>query len=454
MLPNRPTTLFSSLFLDHDFNTYTLPTATRSAHPQPPEPGLARRGARVLEKYDAAAVGEVNNQKERRSLISGYAQVGIAEKAVEVFSTKKDFDCRSDVFIYNSVLPVMVQKQVLLLAIAVYNQMLKLNCHSNVTTYSILIDGLCKNGITKDAFQLFDEMTRRGERLDESLKLLNLKKERGQCPDVITYNALLNGFCKFGRVDEAYGLLETFEKDAYDLGLHGYSCLIDDAGRVKEALKLFYEMTERNLVPDTYCYNALIKGFCGLGLLDMAQSLRLEISKNGCFPDACTYTILICGMCRNGLVGEEKQIFKEMEIGEGRNPSLFLRLSQGANQVLDKASLQTMAKSINGAFKLFKDLQLKGLSPDSVTYGTLIDGLQRLDTEADAFGVFDQMERNGCMPSFTVYKSLMTCLCRKNKISLAFSLWLKYLRNLSGSEEEAIKAVEEHFEKGEVEKAI
>nr|POE98340.1 pentatricopeptide repeat-containing protein [Quercus suber] len=359
--------------------------------------------------------------------LTWYAQVGIAEKAVEVFSTKKDFDCRSDVFIYNSVLPVMVQKQVLLLAIAVYNQMLKLNCHSNVTTYSILIEGLCKNG----------------ERLDEALKLLNSMKERGQCPDVITYNALLNGFCKFGRVDEAYGLLETFEKDAYDLGLHGYSCLIDDAGRVKEALKLFYEMTERNLVPDTYCYNALIKGFCGLGLLDMAQSIRLEISKNGCFPDAYTYTILICGMCRNGLVGEEKQIFKEMEIGEGRNPSLFLRLSQGANQ----------AKSINGAFKLFKDLQLKGLSPDSVTY-FLIDGLQRLDREADAFRVFDQMERNGCMPSFTVYKSLMTCLCRKNKISLAFSLWLKYLRNLTGSEEEAIKAVEEHFEKGEVEKAI
>ena len=67
--------------------------------------------------------------------------MGIAEKAVEVFSTKKGFDCKSDVFIYNSVLHVMVQKQVVLLALAVYNKMLKLNCHSNVTTYSILIEG-------------------------------------------------------------------------------------------------------------------------------------------------------------------------------------------------------------------------------------------------------------------------------------------------------------------------
>ena len=105
--------------------------------------------------------------------------MGIAEKAVEVFSTKKDFDFKSDVFIYNSVLHVMVQKQVLLLALAVYNKMLKLNCHSNVTTYSILIEGLCKNGNTKDAFQLFDEMTR-----------------RGILPNEITYTIILAGLCQ------------------------------------------------------------------------------------------------------------------------------------------------------------------------------------------------------------------------------------------------------------------
>ena len=58
--------------------------------------------------------------------------MGFAEKAVEVFSTVKDFDCKPDVFTYNSVLHVMVQKQVFLLALAVYNQMLKLNCNPNV----------------------------------------------------------------------------------------------------------------------------------------------------------------------------------------------------------------------------------------------------------------------------------------------------------------------------------
>ncbi|CAL5351929.1 unnamed protein product [Camellia sinensis] len=517
-------------------------------------------------------------------LISGYWKLRMAEKAVEAFGRMKDFDCKPDLHTYNMILHVMVEKEVILLALAVYNVMLKSNCAPNCATYSILIDGLCKSGKTQDALKLFDEMTQRGippnritftviisglcksKRADEAHRLFNTMKRSGCSPDTITYNALLNGFCKLGKVDEAFMLCSSFKKEGYALGINGYSCLIDglfrarryneahdlfqkmseeniipdlvlytimirglaEAGKVKDALKLLRVMTEKGVAPDTHGYNTLIKGFCDMGLLDQARSLKLEISKQDLFPDTCTYTILICGMCRNGLVGEAREIFNEMEkvgcfpsvvtfnalidglckdgdldeahllfykMEIGRNPSLFLRLSQGTDRVLDSASLQTMvaklcdsglilkaykllmqladsgvlpnittynilingfskARNINGAFKLFKELQLKGHSPDSVTYGTLIDGLQRVDREEDAFGVFDQMKKNGCMPSSAVYKSLMTWSCRKKKISVAFSIWLKYLRSLPGRDEEAIKVAEEHFEKGELEKAV
>lgn len=44
---------------------------------------------------------------------------------------------------------------------------------------------------------------------------------------------LLNGFCKLGRIDEAYGILETFEKDGCDLAVNEYSCLIDGLFKAK-----------------------------------------------------------------------------------------------------------------------------------------------------------------------------------------------------------------------------
>lgn len=186
-------------------------------------------------------------------------------------------------------------------------------------------------------------------------------------------------------------------------------------------------------------------------------------------------------------------MFYKMEIG--KNPSLFLRLSQGADRVLDSVSLQKMIEKlcetgkihkaykllmqladcgfvpnivtynilinglcksglINGALKLFQELQVKGHFPDSITYGTLIDGLQRVGRVDESFKLFDQMSKNGCMPSAEVYKSLMTWSCRRGQISIAFSLWFQYLRNHAFRDGEVIGLIEEHLEKGDLEKVV
>ncbi|KAL2922515.1 hypothetical protein RDABS01_014006 [Bienertia sinuspersici] len=517
-------------------------------------------------------------------LISCYWKVGKAEKAVESFGKMKDFNCKPNVYTYNAILYIMVQKQVLLLALCVYNQMLKLNCSPNVATYSILIDCLCKSGRIEDALTLFDEMTQSGispnnityttvlsglciaNRIYDAQVLLNKMTNSGCPPDSITCNAMLSGVCKAGKIDDALRLLKYFENQGYTPGINSYSCLIDGlfkagrrqeanlwyhklreanitpdlvlytimirgfsaAGKVKDAWNLVKEMTERGVVPDTQCYNTLIKGFCDMGLLEDAQSLKLEISENNCFPSTCTYTILICGFCRNGMLGEAKQIFEEMEkagcfpsvvtfnalidglckSGEleearlmfykmeiGRNPSLFLRLSQGTDRALDKESLQNliarlcdsglylkayrlltkladngvlpntttynilingMCKSwnINAAFKLLKELQLKGQYPDCVTYGTLIDGLYRVERDEEAISLLNDMMKNGCPPNSNVYKTIMTWSTRRRKVSMSFGLWLDYLRSLKNRDDDKIKLIAEHFERGELEEAI
>lgn len=517
-------------------------------------------------------------------LVLGYWKAGNVEKAIESFGKMKEFDCKPDVYAYNAILYVIVQKELLLLAFAVYNKMLKLSCCPNIATYSILLQGLCKSGKMQDALELFDEMTERGispnsitytivlsglchaKRACDAEMLLNNMKSNGCHPDEITFNAVLAGFFKSAKIDEAFVLLNSFLNQGYALGINGYSCLIDglfrarrfgeankwfhklckknispdvvlytimirgfcEAGQVIDALNLLQEMTDRGVVADTQCYNALIKGLCDVGLLDDAKSLKLEISKNNCFPNTSTYTILICGMCRKGLVGEAKQIFQEMEklgcfpsvvtfnalinglckAGElkeacllfcemelGRNPSLILRLSQGTEGALDSASLPNLVTGlcdsglylkayrlltelahngvfpdiityntlINGmckngdvdaAFKLFRKLQLQGQSPDSVTYGTLINGLYRVGREEEAVAVFDDMMTKGYSPGSSVYKCLLTWSCRKGKVSVSFSLWLKYLRSLKSRDDEAIKLIEEHFERGKLKEAI
>jgi leucine-rich PPR motif-containing protein len=64
--------------------------------------------------------------------------------------------------------------------------MLENNIAPNIVSYSILIDGLCKRGLMKEASCAFRCA------LDKHL-----------LPDVIAYTILIRGYCKVGRLTEA-----------------------------------------------------------------------------------------------------------------------------------------------------------------------------------------------------------------------------------------------------------
>lgn len=518
-------------------------------------------------------------------LISAYLKLNQPEKAVETFDKMKDFDCTPDLFTFNLVLRLMVEKEITFLALPVFNMMLRFDCNPDCETFNILIDGLCKSRKLRDALKLFDEMSDRGivpnkdtyrvvltglcreNRVDDALGLFHTMKTRGFQPDLIIYNVLLNGFCKMGRIDEAFSFSKSFRDVGYFIGIRGYSSLIDglvNANRTREALcfflKLFQigrkpdvvlytimirglcnmrrlddalnlmsDMKGRGLVPDTPCYNTLIKGLCDMGLLDQALALYLEIVKDGYLPSSQTYTILICGMCKNGLLGEAQQLFNEMEklgcspsvntfnalidglckagkleearlmfykMEIGKNPSVFLRLSQGADKVLDSKSLQVMveklcesglvlkaykllkqladsgvvpdiytynilingyckAEKVDAALKVYEELHLKGLSPDLVTFVTLMDGLQRVGREKEAMKFYEQMSKTKYSHFPVAHLVVMKWCCQKGKNLLAFSKWLNYQKNLEGGQDDkTLQLVEKLIESGDIVMAL
>jgi len=66
-----------------------------------------------------------------------------------------------------------------------------------------------------------------------------MKCQRNMCPNAVTCKALINGFCKVGKLEEA--------------------------------MKLFYERPNRNTSPNVVTYNALIDGFYKGGKLEEAR---------------------------------------------------------------------------------------------------------------------------------------------------------------------------------------
>ncbi|GJU23924.1 pentatricopeptide repeat-containing protein [Tanacetum coccineum] len=474
---------------------------------------------------------------------------GMVLLALAVYNLMLKLNCHLNCSTYSILIDGLCKSGKVADALVLFDEMTDRGILPSKITYTVVLTGLCNAKRIDDAYRLFDNMKSSGNkpdgitynallngvcklgRMDEAFALLKDFRKDGFDLDLNSYSSLIDGLFRTRRFKEGHEMYRKMtETDIQpDVVLHTIMIRgLCDEGRVHDAFKLVREMTDRGLVPDTQTYNTLIKGFCDEGLLDEARSLKLEVSGVDEFPDTSTYTILVSGMCRYGLVGEAQNIFNEMEkagcvpsvvtfnalidglckSGElqkahlmfykmeiGRNPSLFLRLTQGSDRVVDSGSLQTMvtklcesgstlkayklltqladtaimptittynilinglckAGILDGAFKLFKELHLKGNAPDSVTYGTLINGLQIAGREDDAFMLLEEMVSNGCKPTPAVYRTLMKWSCRRKKTYAAFNLWLRYLKSLPKRDEKIITLVEECLRKDEVERAV
>jgi pentatricopeptide repeat protein len=64
------------------------------------------------------------------------------------------------------------------------------------------------------------------------------------------------------------------------------------------------------------------------------------------------------------------------------------------------------------------------------------------------------MQGVGYEPTLSVYRTVMTWLCKKRKISQALSLYLKYLKSLPNRDNNSISVVEEYLVGGNLEPAI
>ncbi|KAG6393718.1 hypothetical protein SASPL_144285 [Salvia splendens] len=84
--------------------------------------------------------------------------------------------------------------------------------------------------------------------------------------------------------------------------------------------------------------------------------------------------------------------------------------------------------TMDSAFKIFKEMPKRGHTPDSYTYGTLINGLCRGGRILEAKELLIDMEANACAPSVFTYSCLIHGLCQSNKLSDAMELFKEMKR--------------------------
>ena len=94
---------------------------------------------------------------------------------------------------------------------------------------------------------------------------------KGFVPDVVTYNALIDGCCK------------TY--------------------LIERALELFEDMTKRGCVPNRVAYNSLIRYYSAVNELDEAIEMLRNVQKlNHGITTSSSYTPIIHALCEVGIV--------------------------------------------------------------------------------------------------------------------------------------------------------
>nr|AVY91829.1 PPR protein [Saccharum hybrid cultivar SP80-3280] len=481
------------------------------------------------------------------------ASGGVVPLALALYNRMVAAGCLPNRATYNVLIDGLCKRGTAVDALKLFDEMLQRGITPNVKTHTILLSSMCNAGQLKEAENLLHSMEDKGcppdevtynaflsglckaGRVDEAIERLEALRRTGTFVlGLKGFSCLIDGLFLAGRYEEGFQCyMEVLEQADFSPDIVLYTIMIRgcaEAGRTNDAFAFFDEMKEKGFTPDTFCYNTLLKALCDAGDLDGARSLMSEMAQNNVVLDTNTHTTMIHGLCKKQLVDEAMQVFDGMvEVGchptvmtynvlidglyrahrleearmlfykmeVGNNPSLFLRLTLGANQVRDSESLQKLVDSmcqsgqvlkaykllrgiidsgvvpdvvtyntllnglckvrnLDGALRLFRELQVKGFSLDEITYGTLIDSLLRAHRYNDAMTLFQDILHSGGIPSLSIYNSIMRSLCRMNKLSQAINLWFDHLPkkyNLP-AQDEVIASARKKFDEGSLDEAV
>ncbi|KAK2644979.1 hypothetical protein Ddye_020174 [Dipteronia dyeriana] len=141
--------------------------------------------------------------------------------------------------------------------------------------------------------------------------------------------------------------------------------------RMKLAEEIFDQIVKDNVVqPDVSTYTTMIKGYCKLGMIEIAGKVFDEMF---CEPNLVTYNTLINGLRKKGDMESARLIFNRM-------------------------------------------MNTKDCSPDTVTYSTMIDGYCKIGDIEEAKKCLTEMGNRGCKPNVFTYNALINGLCTRGRV--------------------------------------
>ncbi|KAK7255360.1 hypothetical protein RIF29_28769 [Crotalaria pallida] len=265
-----------------------------------------------------------------------------------------------------------------------------------------------------DTVQVYNAMMgvyARSGRFDKVKEMLDVMRERGCEPDLVSFNTLINARMKSGAMvpNLAMQLLNEVRRSRVRPDIITYNTLISGCSResnLEEAIAIFDDMVNNNCQPDLWTYNAMISVYGRCGHSNKAEELFRELESKGFFPDAVTYNSLLNAFSKEGNTEKVRDICEEMvKMGFGRDEMTY-------NTIMHMYGKQGRHDQ---ALQLYRDMKSSGRNPDAVTYTVLIDSLGKANKVVEAASVMSEMLDAGVKPTLHTYSALISAYAKAGK---------------------------------------
>ncbi|KAK3427864.1 hypothetical protein EUGRSUZ_F04004 [Eucalyptus grandis] len=305
----------------------------------------------------------------------------------------------------------------------VVRSMLKNGFYPNVATLEMVLNAFVKKC-----------------RLVEATQVLTLMITGGAAVSVNAWSMLINGFCRLQRFDMAVHLLEKMGESGCTPNVVTYTTLIKgfmESEMVNCALKILsvMDLSERNLVPDSYTicsllttlcrlrkfslmrkivigldieadlvlYNSLLSYYCKAGKPSLAVDLYDHMIDSGFTPDKYSFVGLLTGLCGAKRIGEAINVYNGIiRRGSDLDAHVHTTIING----LIKAG------KCHQAIRFFRKAMEEKYEVDVVSYTVAIRGLFRGGRGHEVTALYDEMKGVGISPNTQVYNMMVSGFCK------------------------------------------
>ncbi|GFZ01133.1 tetratricopeptide repeat (TPR)-like superfamily protein [Actinidia rufa] len=243
-------------------------------------------------------------------------KANLADEGLWVLRKMKEMNCPPDTPAYHVVMGLFCEKGDMDVAAELTREMGLGSGNNNfphVVAYSVLLEGFCRFGSLERALELLREMEK------EALHILDRMEASGCSPNRVTMRTLIEGLCTEGHTEDAYKLIDKVIAGCSVSDGECYSSLVLSLLRIKrleEAEKLFRWMVASAVKPDGLASSTMIKRLClEVRVLD-GFCLYCELEELAFLSsiDLDIYSILLSGLCKESCMVEAAKLARLMVV--------------------------------------------------------------------------------------------------------------------------------------------